>query len=90
MENLAMDRTQFTVRFNGDLREIRNPFQVQSEFGEPSCVAYGDTFAERDDLQAALEAVLPFAENPLGENPSTQQIEEWQDALRRARKALGK
>lgn len=40
----------FTVVFAGDLRKLaKNPFKIESEFGEPVSVAIGDALKELDD-----------------------------------------
>jgi hypothetical protein len=52
------DDTHFTVVFAGDLRKLgKNPFKIESEFGEAVSVAFGDALEELDEYRD--EALAP-------------------------------
>jgi hypothetical protein len=46
----------FTVVFEGDMRTIAgNPFNVESIWGKPVVIAWGDVTEERDRLEERLD-----------------------------------
>jgi hypothetical protein len=45
------DTSHFTVVFAGDLRKLKNPFKIVSDFGEPVSIALGDALDELDEYR---------------------------------------
>lgn len=53
------DDNCFTIVFKGDIRKLnRNPFKIESEFGEVVAVGVGNSFTEVDELTEELEALM--------------------------------
>jgi hypothetical protein len=55
----------FTVVFEGDLRKIRNPFEIESDWGKPLIVSFGDAIEERDRVEEDLEVCRTMYRPPL-------------------------
>lgn len=84
----SIDRTRFTVVFDGDLRAVPgNPFHTVSAFGQPRASGFGDAFAKADALEDALYRAMPFVEDA-SEDPAYDRAA-VKTLLRQIKAALG-